>query len=550
MPDAMNTVAPDSSTPQSIIPLRHIRNFLAWWRRHMRHLDREATQTQVLAEGGLSYSYAFLVVTACGIATLGLMLNSVAVIIGAMLVAPLMGPIVLLGFAIAETNVEKAIRSGKALLVGVAGALTISVLIVTLSPYIPPTPEILARTSPNLFDLLVAVLSGMVAGYAVTNRKIGAVAGVAIATALMPPLAASGYGLAMGEMYIFQGAFMLFLTNMLAIALSVAGMAIWYGFGNLHTPRTLIWQTALAGLVLVVLSIPLWHTLQESVTKTRTVRDVEAVLREGLQLKGASLDKLDVRIEESGTVQVSAVVFTGEFEKRARERLVPELERRLGRPVDLALDQVLLGSDKLSAGGGHSVIANPVGAAAQFGAPITDAQLLQRHSRELLPIPLTVVEVNAAGKLAAFQVAPGFVGPLGMLRQMEETLGRRFPDWRIAIIPPVGPLPEVPFTAGSASLNKEAKQLVQDGVWALTRWQVASVEVNGSAALYEKGRQTSSLALQRAKAVAAELNAAGLQADVVKVYPMAGQRARESEYGTAAFRSASILPRQARSFVK
>ena len=546
-------MTPDSQATSVRLPFestRLIRSFLAWWRHHMRHLDREATHAEVLADGGLSYSYAFLVVTACGIATLGLMLNSVAVIIGAMLVAPLMGPIVLLGFAIAETNVEKAIRSGKALLVGVVGALAISVLIVTLSPYIPPTPEILARTSPNLFDLLVAVLSGMVAGYAVTNRKIGAVAGVAIATALMPPLAASGYGLAMGEMYIFQGAFMLFLTNMLAIALSVAGMAIWYGFGNLHTPRTLIWQTALAGIVLVVLSIPLWHTLQESVTKTRIIREVEAVLRDKLQIKGASLDKLDVNIGADQVVKVGAVVFTGEFDKQARDQLLPELERRLKRRVELALDQVLLGSDREPGGGNQSVIANQVGVAAQTGAPLTDAQLLQRHSRKLLPLPLVAVEVDAGGKQATFQVAPGFVGPLATLRQMEETLGQRFPEWRVAIISPVRPLPEVPFSAGSARLSQEAKQIVQDSLWALTRWQVTSVEVNGGAALNEKGRQTSNLALQRAKAVAAELNSAGLQATVAEVYPMAGQRAKESETGSTAFRTASILPRLARSFVQ
>jgi uncharacterized hydrophobic protein (TIGR00271 family) len=164
----------------------------------MHDLDRDATHAQVQEDGGLSYSYAFLVIASCGIATLGLMLNSAAVIIGAMLIAPLMGPIVLLGFAIAETDVEKAIRSAKALLVGVAGALTISVVIVKLSPYIPPTPEILARTNPNLFDLLVAVLSGMVAGYAVTNHKIGTVAGVPIARPY-PDAAAGGIRIRPGD---------------------------------------------------------------------------------------------------------------------------------------------------------------------------------------------------------------------------------------------------------------------------------------------------------------------------------------------------------------
>lgn len=538
IPAQEQTLSSDLPEPQG----RLLRLFRLWWRRHMRGLDREATCEQVLEDGGLSYSYAFLVVASCGIATLGLMLNSAAVIIGAMLVAPLMGPIVLLGFAIAATDVEKAIRSAKALFVGVVAALAISVAIVKLSPYIPATPEILARTNPNLFDLLVAVLSGMVAGYAVTHQKIGTVAGVAIATALMPPLAASGYGLAVGDMHVFQGAFFLFLTNMLAIALTVAGMATWYGFANLRTPKPLIWKTVTAGAVLVVLSIPLVKTLNESVTKSLTVNHVEAVLREGLKLDGGALDKLNVRLVEGKPVQVSAVVFTRDFDRTAHDRLLPQLRERLGQPVEFALDQVVLGDALLQAREAQSVIANPIGASLQTDAPLTDAQLLVRYLREVLPLPLALSEVDANTRIAKLQVAPGYVGSLTTLRQMEMRLQKRFPEWQIAMIPPMRALPDIRFRSGEPTLAEGGQQALQTSMWALARWQVGTVRVTGFAALNEKGRKTLVLARARAALVVGQVRATGLAPEVLADYPAAEQRIQEKEQGQAAWRVVRMQP--------
>lgn len=534
----MNTAKPSPA----IDPNQLLRRFMIWWRRHMRDLDREGTQRQVLEDGGLSYSYVFLVISSCGIATLGLMLNSAAVIIGAMLVAPLMGPIVLLGFAIAETDVEKIVRSAKALLVGVLSALAISVVIVKLSPYIPPTPEILARTNPNLFDLLVAVLSGMVAGYAVTHRKIGTVAGVAIATALMPPLAASGYGLAMAETHIFQGAFFLFLTNMLAIALSVAGMAIWYGFGNLRTPKHLLWQTALAGIILLVLSIPLLKTLNESVTKTLVVNAVESLLRQDLKAQGARLDRLNVRLDAGKPAQVGAVIFTPKFDPSAHERLLPQLREQIGGPVEFSLDQVVLADPSLHAQAASSVIANPIGVAQPGVGPTSDSLMLARHLREILPLPITLADIDTNAKRAKLQIAPGFVGSLDTLRQMESSLRQRFPEWRISLIPPMRPLPEIRFLTGTTEPTAGTEQALQTSLWALRRWQVGHVRVTGGASLQENGRKTSALASERAAWLAEQLHTAGLEVEAQTDYPGQDQQSMEQEQGAAAWRSARIQP--------
>ncbi len=540
MNDSSKAAAPPLAPPR-FFRGRLARLFYSWWRRHMRDLDREATEEQIREDGGLTYSFLFLVVASCGIATLGLMLNSAAVIIGAMLVAPLMGPIVLLGFSIAETNVELAKRSALALAVGVLGALSISFAIVNLAPYIPATPETLARTNPNLFDLLVAVLSGMVAGYAVTHRKIGTVAGVAIATALMPPLAASGYGLAMGEWHIFRGAFFLFLTNMVAIAFSVAAMAVWYGFGNLRTPKPLIFQTLVAAAILVALSIPLVRTLDESVSKTIMAKEVEDVLRKGLELKDTRLDKLDVRTLEGGGVQVRAVVFTHSYDKQAQDRLQPLLTGRLKQPVTLMLDQVVVGDALDRMAEERSIIASQVMAQKQ-APPLSEAQLLVRHFREVLPLPLSLSEVNATTKTATLQVAPGYAGSLATLRQMEREFQRRFADWRITLVPPVRPLPEVRFARGADTLGDEAQRTLQTLLWTLQRWQVDAVEITGRATLNEQGRKSADLALRRAQAVAARMGEAGLRASVAKSYPVAEQRDLERETGQANLRSVRVAP--------
>ena len=159
-----------------------------------------------------------------GIATLGLVLNSPAVVIGAMLISPLIGPIIGAGLALAAADFYLGIRSCLNLLASVAAAILISALLVWLLPLHTPTGEILARTRPNLLDLGVALLSGF-AGSLLVFRRGGsgssALPGVAIAVALMPPLCASGFGLGSGPNWpVIAGAGLLFLTNLAAIVAS------------------------------------------------------------------------------------------------------------------------------------------------------------------------------------------------------------------------------------------------------------------------------------------------------------------------------------------
>ena len=256
---------------------RELRRIRAFQHLISRQVDHEDVVAHVRDDGQLSGRYIFMIVMSCAIATLGLLLSSPAVIIGAMLISPLMGPIMLFGFSLSELKLSFLRKSAVSLVVGVLSALLISILIVKLSPLTDPTPEIVARTRPNFFDLLVAVFSGLAGGYAVIHRKGETIVGVAIATALMPPLAVTGYGIAVGSLAVAGGAFFLFMTNLLAIALSVTVLSRIYGFGDEEAGgKRGYWRSALVVGVFAALSIPLGLALRDIAYEARatvTVRD-------------------------------------------------------------------------------------------------------------------------------------------------------------------------------------------------------------------------------------------------------------------------------------
>jgi uncharacterized hydrophobic protein (TIGR00271 family) len=181
-----------------------------------------------------SLSYWSEVALSAGIATMGLVQNSPAVIIGAMLISPLMGPILSTGLALAVGDSYLLLKSFLNLTLSIAASTGLAGLLVWLLPYHTVTPEILARIHPNLLDLGIAVLSGLAGSIVVCRGGAGsgvmALPGVAIAVALMPPLCVMGFG--MGNSFNFEimyGASLLFLTNLVAIVSSAFGVFLLVG---------------------------------------------------------------------------------------------------------------------------------------------------------------------------------------------------------------------------------------------------------------------------------------------------------------------------------
>lgn len=174
-------------------------------------------------KSNISFRGANLWILACAIviASVGLNVNSTAVIIGAMLISPLMGPIVGAGFALAIYDFDLLKKSGKNLFIATIVSLIVATLYFYLSPFKEAHSELLARTSPTIYDVLIAFFGGLVGVIAITRVEKGnPIPGVAIATALMPPLCTAGYGLAMGNFSYFLGAFYLYTINCFFICLS------------------------------------------------------------------------------------------------------------------------------------------------------------------------------------------------------------------------------------------------------------------------------------------------------------------------------------------
>lgn len=163
----------------------------------------------------------WILIFAIIVASVGLNMNSTAVIIGAMLISPLMGPINGMGYSVATYDFELFRKSIKNFSFAIIASLVASTVYFALSPVSTAHSELLARTSPTIYDVLIALFGGLAGIVAISSKQKGnVIPGVAIATALMPPLCTAGYGLATGQFNFFFGAFYLFTINTIFIAIA------------------------------------------------------------------------------------------------------------------------------------------------------------------------------------------------------------------------------------------------------------------------------------------------------------------------------------------
>jgi len=206
----------------------------SWVRGGVPQLDRDSRVSLVgRLENTSEFNFDFVALISLStlIAALGLVRNSSAVVIGAMLVAPLMSPLVAIGFALVQGNVKLVRSALKSVVLGFTVALLIGAILgLSMRVFFPGYPissEMLSRGAPNLLDLIVALASGVAGAYAMGRPNlISALPGVAIAAALVPPIATSGLALTMGDFWLAGGASLLFFTNIVAIVLGT-GITFW-----------------------------------------------------------------------------------------------------------------------------------------------------------------------------------------------------------------------------------------------------------------------------------------------------------------------------------
>lgn len=187
--------------------------------------DGEEDKKKVLENvtSNISFRGSNLWILACAIviASVGLNMNSTAVVIGAMLISPLMGPIVGAGFGLGIFDFDLLKKALKNLAIATVVGLLVSAIYFYISPFKDTQSELLSRTSPNIYDILIAFFGGLVGVVAITRVEKGnPIPGVAIATALMPPLCTAGYGLAIGNFRFFLGAMFLYTINCVFICIA------------------------------------------------------------------------------------------------------------------------------------------------------------------------------------------------------------------------------------------------------------------------------------------------------------------------------------------
>lgn len=283
------------------------------WRRLLPpiSLDRRGeVQVQLRDASKPSVDFFILVLLSCVIATQGLLANSPAVIIGAMLVAPLMSPIIGLGLASITGDSKLLGDAATALARGALVAVGLAFLLTLSNTYLPFVSlqvlpdEVLARTRPTPGDLGIALAGGLAAAYALTQPHISAaLPGVAIATALMPPLCTVGIGLAIGRLDVAGGAMLLFITNAVTIAFAATLVFFSLGFsprpkaGERRLPRSL----QVSALLTVSLMIPLTYLSFQFVQQGTENRTINVVVEEEAEkVKNADLVELTYQRERNG----------------------------------------------------------------------------------------------------------------------------------------------------------------------------------------------------------------------------------------------------------
>ncbi len=285
--------------------------------------------TSLREESKLNSTFLTLIILSTLIATFGLFINSSSVIIGAMLLAPLMQPIISLSMGVLRQDTPLINSGAKTIIIGVLAVAFTASLTTLLTPIQHLTPEMTGRLSPTILDLFIAIVSGVAAAYVKSNDKIiGSLAGVAIAVALVPPIAVSGIGIGWGDWHMFYTAFLLFITNLVGIVLAAALTFMTLGFSPLHLAKkgVTIWLTIVA-----IVAIPLYSSfkqmkadiaIQKNLSKlTFNLGSHEVKLNNIKVLHHGKNEKIECEV-------ISTTILSKNEKKRLRESILKSIHKQ------------------------------------------------------------------------------------------------------------------------------------------------------------------------------------------------------------------------------
>lgn len=301
-----------------------------------------------------SSNYFTLLFLSGVISTMGLLAGSTATIIGAMIVAPLMGPITGIAFSLSVGNRRLLKRSGVSLLMGCLLTVVTAYLFAHTFDLNNLNQEITSRIKPTLIDLVIALAAGAAGSFAKTRRGVAdALPGVAIAVALVPPLSVIGIGLALPSDTVTFGATILFITNLVGIIFSGVLVFVWQEYGSLSRAKD---GLLVAALTLTVLAIPLGLSLKDLVVEAKTRSLVSKLIRR----RTVTFSQTDIRylqVDAEGKqllVSLEVAAPAQSISGRQIELVHEFLEAQLQRPIELDVRIIPVDFYQMAPGAGQN----------------------------------------------------------------------------------------------------------------------------------------------------------------------------------------------------
>ena len=411
--------------------------------------ERKAKVYDELAQGSDPRSSFFLLVgVSTVIASLGLVVNSTAVVIGAMLVAPLMTPILGLALALIRGDAHLIGIALRSEVFGVAVSILVAALLgLALPSHFDATPEMLSRTAPNLFDLLVAVFAGLAGAYALVEEKLSPVLpGVAISTAIVPPLANSGLSLALGAYGGAWGSFLLFFTNFLSILLVASLVFYLAGLedsldGGAGAARARRFAVAASGFVVV--AVLLSGELIKMFEANRLEKEIVQALHHELSDQRISdIDNLVIERNPDETLVLARVNAPAIVKPSTVRRIEHNLADVIGEPIALFV-RTNVTHDVSASGSIHQGVSEsldgwfvPTEALDPRIAVLRTAeQIIREHLEQTVGLHLENLEVYPTGEHLALVAEVAGARDLGdeELFEIENQIARAFPDTPAAL---------------------------------------------------------------------------------------------------------------------
>lgn len=295
--------------------------------------------TSLKDSASFSYTYLTLMILSTLLATTGLFANSSPVIIGAMILAPLMAPIISLSMGVARADEYLLIKSAKTLVIGIFMALLFSSIYTLFIPLEQITSEMQGRLNPNLLDLMVAVFSGIAGAYATSKEEVAkSLAGVAIAVALVPPLSVTGIGIGLGNIDVIFGSFLLFVTNLVGITLSATLTFMVLGYAPIKRAKKGVFYTS---ILMALITIPLYVSFMQVVEKNDYLSKLNSVKKLVSNDKKIELNIKKLENKSSAIFLSIEVVSSKHLELENYKDIKKKLEEKVDKKIVLKIIPII-----------------------------------------------------------------------------------------------------------------------------------------------------------------------------------------------------------------